>query len=221
MHLRLRSLCPALLLVAVVPPGAADEPAPTLTWTFETDHPGKPPGGFSFARTGEGKPGSWIVRAEPGAPSGRAVLTQVDRDETDYRFPLAITGGPEVKDFRVSVKCRAADGKIDQAYGLVFRYKDENNYYVTRANALENNVRLYHVKDGRRVQFAGWNGKIAKNTWHQLAVEARGDLMVVSFDGNRVIEARDTTFANAGRVGLWTKADSLILFDDLTVTPLR
>jgi hypothetical protein len=210
-----------MVLLAIPRPGRADEPVRRSTWTFEGDSPGKPPGGFSFARTGEGKQGSWIVRAEPGAPSGKAVLAQVDQDDTDYRFPLAITSGPELKDLRLSVKCKPVDGKVDQACGLVFRYKDENNYYVTRANALENNVRLYHVKDGRRVQFAGWNGKVAKNTWHELAVEARGDLMVVSFDGNRVIEARDTTFANPGKVGLWTKADSVTLFDDLTLTPVR
>jgi|tagenome__1003787_1003787.scaffolds.fasta_scaffold20597580_2 hypothetical protein len=209
-----------LVLLALPRVAWVDDSPRTTTWTFEADSPGKPPGGFSFARTGEGKQGSWIVRAEPDAPSGKAVLAQVDRDDTDYRFPLAVTG-PELKDLRLTVKCKPVDGKVDQACGLVFRYKDENNYYITRANALENNVRLYHVKDGRRVQFAGWNGKVAKNTWHQLAVEARGEQMVVSFDGNRVIEASDGTFSNPGKVGLWTKADSMTLFDDLTLTALR
>jgi hypothetical protein len=227
MKSRLRSLravaraAMALLVLLAVPHVAwVDEPARAMTWTFESDTPGKPPGGFSFARTGEGKQGSWVVRAEPDAPSGKAVLAQVDQDDTDYRFPLAVTG-PELKDLRLSVKCKPIEGKVDQACGLLFRYKDENNYYITRANALENNVRLYHVKDGRRVQFAGWNGKVAKNTWHQLTVEARGEVMLVSFDGTRVIEAKDATFPNPGKVGLWTKADSVTLFDDLTLTALR
>jgi hypothetical protein len=208
----------ALLALGVSPgAGAADGP---VSWSFEKDTAGKAPAGFSFARTGEGKAGRWIVRDEPGAPSGKAVLAQVDTDDTDYRFPLAVADRPEIKDLRLTVKCKPTEGKVDQACGLVFRYKDENNYYVTRANALENNVRLYHVRDGRRIQFAGWNGKVAKNTWHQLAVEAKGDQMRVFFDGNRVMEATDGTFAGAGKVGLWTKADSVTLFDDLSVVPL-
>ena len=111
-------------------------------------------------------------------------------------------------------------GKVDQACGLVFRYRDENNYYLTRANALEDNVRLYHVVNGRRRQFAGWNGKVAGQTWHTLAVEARGNRFQVHFDGNPVIDAQDDTFQEAGKVGVWTKADSVTHFDALSVKPL-
>jgi hypothetical protein len=215
-----------IALLAVAALGRAedrgeDRSTRSTTWTFETDRPGKSPAGFSFARTGEGKPGTWVVRNEPDAPSGKAVLAQIDRDDTDYRFPLAIAEGPPLADLRLSVRCKPVDGKVDQACGLIFRFKDENNYYITRANALENNVRLYHVADGRRVQFAGWNGKVAKNVWHQLEVQARGDRMVVSFDGSQVIDARDGTFSNPGKIGVWTKADSMTFFDDLSVTPLH
>jgi len=201
--------------------GPADGGADPRTWSFDGDPADKAPSGFSFGRTGEGKPGRWVVRADKDAPSARAVLAQVDTDETDYRFPVAVANAPEFKDLRLAVKCKPVEGKVDQACGLVFRYKDENNYYVTRANALENNVRLYHVKDGRRIQFAGWNGKVAKNTWHALAVEALGSHFVVSFDGKKVIEATDGTFPGPGKVGVWTKADSVTLFDDLTATPLK
>jgi hypothetical protein len=220
MNLHLRSRWHRAIVLALSLPGRVGAES-AKTWTFEADSPGKPPAGFSFARTGEGKIGTWVVRAEPGAPSGKAVLAQIDTDDTDYRFPLAVAAGPEPKDLRLTVRCKPIEGKVDQACGLVFRYKDENNYYIARANALENNVRLYHVKDGRRIQFAGWNGKVAKNSWHQLAVEAKGDQMWVFFDGNRVMEARDGTFSGAGKVGLWTKADSVTLFDDLSVTPLE
>jgi hypothetical protein len=208
----------ASVLLAV---GAAIAAQGGKSWTFDRDPLDKPPSGFSFARTGEGKLGHWVVRAEKDAPSGKAVLAQMDRDDTDYRFPVAVASEPELKDLKLTVKCKAVDGKVDQACGLVFRYKDENNYYVTRANALENNVRLYHVKDGRRIQFAGWNGKVAKNSWHELAVEAKGDRFTVFFNGKKIIEATDATFAGAGKVGLWTKADSVTLFDDLSATPLE
>lgn len=197
---------------------AATTAVPSATWTFETDQRQKAPTGFTFSITGEGRTGRWIVLDDKGAPSGRGVLAQVDVDDTDYRFPLAVVTAPSLKNLRLSVKCKPVDGKIDQACGLVFRFKDENNYYVTRANALENNVRLYHVQDGRRVQFAGWNGRVSKNAWHDLAVEVRDDKFQVFFDGRFVIEATDHTFAQSGKFGLWTKADSVTYFDDLAAT---
>jgi hypothetical protein len=205
----------ALATLAMAAPGNA-----ARTWNFDADKPDTAPPGFSFAKTGDGRPGKWVVLADTQPPSGSSVLAQLDTDETDYRFPLAIAPDVRLKNLRLGVRCKPVEGKVDQACGLVFRYKDENNYYVTRLNALENNVRLYHVQDGRRIQFAGWNGKVGKNTWHELVVEAREDRFVVSFDGKKVIEASDRTFGEAGRVGVWTKADSVTYFDDLTATAL-
>jgi hypothetical protein len=117
------------------------------------------------------------------------------------------------------VKCKPLSGRVDQACGLVFRYRDENNYYVTRANALEGNVRLYAVKDGRRQQFATWSGDVVQDRWGELRVEARGNHLVAFWNGTKVIDADDATFPEAGRVGLWTKADSVTAFDNLTVAP--
>src|SRR5262245_6800855 len=139
-------------------------------WGFDTDKPDAPPTGFSFGRTGEGAEGKWVVKAVPDAPSAGNVLAQLDTDNTDYRFPVAAADAPLFKDVRLSVKCKPVAGKVDQACGLVFRYRDPDNYYLTRANALENNVRLYHVVKGRRVQFAGWNGKVSSGSWHALSV---------------------------------------------------
>ncbi|MBI3770745.1 MAG: hypothetical protein HY271_19930 [Deltaproteobacteria bacterium] len=190
------------------------------TWTFDTDALDKPPTGFSFGRTGEGSLGHWVVRTAKDAPSGAAVLAQVDTDATDYRFPVAVADSPSHRDLRLSVKCKPVAGRVDQACGLVFRYQDENNYYLTRANALEDNVNLYSVKDGRRKQFAGWTGKVAGQVWHALSVEATGDHFVVSWDATKVIEATDDTFSQPGKVGVWTKADSFTEFDDLTVAPV-
>ena len=205
---------------ALVLAGAAlaQEHAP-MVHNFDADAAGQTPPGFEFGRTGGGAQGKWIVKEEKDAPSAPNVLAQVDADATDYRFPVAFIG-PEMKDLRLSVKCKPVSGKVDQGCGLVFRLKDADNYYITRANALESNVRLYHVVKGRRVQFAGWNGKVTSGVWHDLAVEAKGDHFQVSFDGKKVMDAHDKTFSDAGKFGLWTKADSVIYFDDLTATPL-
>ena len=186
---------------------------------FESDGAGQQPKGFEFGRTGEGRPGIWTVVVQEDAPSGKKVLAQTDADATDFRFPVAFTG-PAMKDLRLSVRCKPVSGSVDQGCGLVFRLKDANNYYVARANALEDNVRLYRVVKGSRRQFGGWNGKVATAVWHELSVEAKGDRIAVSFDGKKVIDERDSTFAEAGKFGVWTKADSVIYFDDLTATPL-
>lgn len=200
--------------------GAADATTPsTKTWSFDSDKPEAQPEGFSFGRTGGGREGRWVIRAEKDAPSAPNVLAQVDTDATDYRFPVAFTG-PEMNDLRLSVKCKPVTGKVDQGCGLVFRLKDADNYYLTRANALEDNVRLYHVVKGSRRQFAGWNGKVASGVWHELTVEAQGDHFQVFFNGKKVIDAHDKTFTEAGKIGVWTKADSVIYFDDLSVQPL-
>src|SRR5882724_12663416 len=162
-------------------PPQASGPARTLS--FDTDQVGSTPGGFTFARTGQGAEGKWVVKAEPGAPSGANVLAQLDADNTDYRFPVAIADVPLLADLRLSVKCKQVSGKVDQGCGLIFRVTDPDNYYVTRANALEDNVRLYHVVKGKRVQFAGWNGKVKSGVWHDLRVDAKGDHFEVYFDG--------------------------------------
>ena len=213
---RFRLLCLALPLGLAV--GALAQDRSATRFDFESDKTGEPPQGFSLGRTGKGPPGKWVVQAVEDAPSGKNVLAQTDADRTDYRFPIAYTG-PELKDLRLSVKCKPVSGKGDQGCGLIFRLKDDDNYYVTRANALEDNVRLYHVVDGKRRQFAGWNGKVASGKWHELAVEAQGDHFQVFYDGKKVIDAHDKTFTDAGKFGVWTKADSVIQFDDLTATP--
>ena len=201
--------------------GAAPGPGGALqVWTFDADKAGAAPAGFSFGRTGSGPSGRWIVRAEPGAPSGSSVLAQLSTDGTDSRFPVAVADAPLLRDARVSVRCKPISGAVDQACGLVFRYRDENNYYLTRANALEANVNLYLVKDGHRRELEGWSGPVASKAWHELRVDARGDHLEVYWEGKKVIDRRDTTFAEAGKVGVWTKADSVTHFDDLTAAPL-
>jgi hypothetical protein len=199
--------------------GVAMADAPR-TWDFQRDAVGAPPAGFSFGRTGEGREGRWVVLQDSTAPSGDHVLVQTDQDETDDRFPVAVADAPSLKDLRLEVRCKPVSGKTDEACGLVFRYRDPDNYYVARANALEDNVNLYRVVNGRRREVKGWSGKVAPKVWHTLAIEARGDHLQVFWEGKLVVDARDDTFRDAGRVGVWTKADSVTSFDALTATPL-
>ena len=203
----------ALSLFAAADPGRK-------TWTFDSDRVDAPPSHFALARTGGGAPGRWVVRHEAGAPSGGNVLAQVDADDTSSRFPLAVAIEPSLQDLRLSVKCKAVSGKIDRACGLVFRYRDENNYYVARANALEDNVRLYRVVDGERRQFAGERLVVAPKVWHELRLDARGSTFSVWLDGKLLFTAEDSTFQEPGKVGLWTKSDSVTWFDGLRFAEL-
>ncbi len=183
---------------------------------FESDAVGAPPVGFEFGRTGSGAEGKWVVRVEKEGTANH-VLVQESADKTDYRFPVAVLKEGSYKDVSLSVRARPLSGEVDQGFGLVWRYRDAKNYYITRCNALEDNCRIYHVVDGNRRQFGGQNIKVAKNTWHTLKLDAVGNHFVVTYDGNRVFDGTDDTFKEAGKVGLWTKADSVIEFDDFTV----
>ena len=207
-----------ILVAGVLLAGAASAQTNDKAWNFDADKAGAPPAGFRFARTGSGAQGQWVVKAEPGAPSGANVLAQVDQDDTDNRFPVAVVDGLKLKDVDVSVRCKAVSGKVDEACGLVFRYLDENNYYIARANALEDNVRLYKVEKGSRRQLASWSGNVKPGVWHTLAAEAKGEDLKVFWNGRKILETRDATFGQAGTVGVWTKADSVTYFDDLTVS---
>lgn len=189
-------------------------------WDFDKDEDGKPPAGFIFARTGQGGDGRWIVKEDGSSPSKPNVLAQASQDSTDYRFPLAIAENTSYKDLALSVRFKTISGVVDQGAGLVFRFQDKDNYYVVRANALEDNLRLYHVVGGKRVQFAGANLKVSPRTWHEIRLEARSDQFRCYYDGQLKITANDSTFKSAGKIGLWTKADSVIHFDDLTVEDL-
>jgi hypothetical protein len=187
-------------------------------YNFDSDDAEKLPAKFHEALTGQGAKAQWVVRADQSAPSQPNVLAQISTDKTDYRFPLAIADEGSFKDLDMSVKFKALSGEVDRAAGMVFRLIDANNYYIVRANALEGNYRLYHVVKGRRVQFAGANLKVASGEWHELRVECVGNHIICYYDGEKKIDATDETFKEAGKVGLWTKADSVTRFDDLRVT---
>ena len=180
---------------------------------------GSPPAGFTFARTGRGTDGQWRVVADPSASAGR-VIEQTSTDRTDFRFPLAIPENLSAANLAVELRFKAVGGKIDQAAGIVVRLQDADNYYVARANALEDNVRFHRVVHGRREQLKGADLRVTANEWHQLGLRAEGERFTVSYDGKTLFSATDNTFSEAGGVALWTKADSVTRFDRIAITPL-
>jgi hypothetical protein len=181
--------------------------------------PGGEPEDFTFGRTGQGEGGKWAVVADPTAAKGRAIA-QISKDRTDYRFPLAVYKPFSGKDLEISVRFKPVAGTVDQAGGIAVRLATPGDYYVVRANALEDNVRFYRVVKGKREQLASANAKVAANQWHTLALKAEGDRFTVSFDGKTLLSAQDRTFSDAGKVALWTKADSVTYFDTISITPL-
>jgi hypothetical protein len=183
----------------------------------ETATVGALPPGITGALTGSGAPAAWVVLEDATAPAGPKVLAQTSIDKTDYRFPLAIFDAPVAADVDVAVRFRPIGGEVDRAAGIAIRLKDRNNYYVVRANALEDNVRLYRMVGGQRLQFAGANAKVPSGKWQELRLVARGSRFEVFLDGKSLYSAADTTIPSVGRVALWTKADSVTHFDDLRI----
>lgn len=171
---------------------------------------------YTVALTGSGPPPVWAL-AEDG---GTKVLAQTSADKTDYRFPLAIFGQPVAADLDVAVRFKPVSGVVDRAAGIALRLIDKDNYYVVRANALENNVRLYRVIKGQRTQFAGADAKVPSGVWQELRLVARGTRFEVFLEGKSLYSATDATMTAQGRVALWTKADSVTRFDDLRTVAL-
>lgn len=211
----------AALTIGVVVAGAVAF-AQTRKIDFEQDAAGQPPSGFTFALTRKtGSPGRWLVQQDTGGKH----LAQLDADSTSARFPIAVLSDLSTADVDLSVRFRPVSGRVDQAGGLVWRLQDENNYYIVRANALEDNVVLYKVQDGRRTDLPvrgegrtyGKKADVPAGRWSTLRIVARGPLFEVFFNDTKLFEVEDTTFTLAGAVGVWTKADSITHFDDVTV----
>lgn len=196
---------------------AGTSPAGPMKIDFDTFEVGKPAPGFSYGVTGGGGEGSWLVREDLTAPSGSKVLVQTSADKTSFRFLLCVYDALLTHNALLSVRFKALSGEVDQAAGLIVRFRDKDNYYVVRANALEDNVRLYKVIDGKREQLAGAEVKVAANVWHTLRLSLSRYDFEVWLDGQRLFAAKDMALEAAGEVGLWTKADSVTAFDDFTI----
>ena len=181
------------------------------TVNFDNLTTGSAPPGWTATQTGTGQ-AKWTVEADATAPSRPNVLKQSGR----ATYPVCIKDDTSLKDGFVEAKFKPISGQEDQAGGLIWRAKDANNYYITRANALEDNVTIYHTINGRRTEKKRTEMKVASGEWHTLRVDFQGNHFTVTLDGKQAIDWTDETFKNAGKVGLWTKADSVTLFDDFS-----
>jgi hypothetical protein len=194
---------------------------------FEGSQPGTLPSGWSATMTHSGEPARWQIVRDETAPSRPCVLAQTSQGATAGRFPLAVWEKAQVRDGEVSVAFKTVSGTVDQAAGVVWRYQDENDYYVVRANALENNVVFYKVERGIRVSIApegmpsrayGVKRPVPKRRWNELRVVFKSTSFKVFFNREYLFEVEDRTFMNAGKTGLWTKADSVTYFDEFSVS---
>jgi hypothetical protein len=209
-----RLLC---ALCIMLPLGTVIGRAETIT--FDGFLVGSTPSDFDIWRTGNGGAAQWIVVADKTAHGGLA-LEQVSQEKTDYRFPLAIYKPFSGADVEVQVHFKPVSGTVDQSGGIAARLITPDDYYVVRANALEDNVRFYRVVKGDRQLLKSANAKVTTNEWHTLVLRAEGNRFAVSFDGKPLYTVTDTTFAKDGKIALWTKADSITRFDRLDIRPL-
>ncbi len=203
-----------VLAAAITLPGSAVAAGTRIDIALTPEPPGFAPAGFTQARTGHGAASDWRIRAV----ADTNVLEQTATDPTDYRFPLAIYQNLSAADLEVSVRFKAIAGRVDRAGGLAIRLRDPDHYYVVRANALEDNVNFYRVANGIRQEIAGVSVKAASGVWHDLGLRAEGDRFAILFNGVTLFQATDRTFPAAGKIALWTKADSLTQFAGLSVT---
>jgi hypothetical protein len=198
--------------------------------SFDSAKPGSVAPGWTVAMTHEGGAPKWEVLPDSSAPSKPNVLAQTSTDKTSGRFPLAIYEKATFTNGSLSVRFKPVSGDRDQAAGLVWRYRDPERYYILRANALENNVVLYKVEGGKRLSLEpkgtpsktyGVKHVVPKQTWSTLKVRFEGPRFEVFFDGVGIMIVEDATFTAAGKVGLWTKADSVTYFDDFEIEEKR
>jgi hypothetical protein len=198
----------AILATGLIPVCLAS-PAAKKTWNFDKDRTGVIAVGFS------NEVGDWQVTPDPTAPSASNVLAQTARNSGNT-FNITLVQGTSYKDVDLSVKMKAVAGDEDEGGGLIWRAKDKKNYYIARFNPLEDNFRLYKVDNGRRIQFEDSKAKGDKN-WHTLRVTMQGDHIQCYLDGKKQMDHHDSTFKDAGMIGLWSKADAQSHFDDLAV----
>jgi hypothetical protein len=203
-------LCASLLL-------AADEKV--RSFTFGKDDVGKVPSGWKADKTGKGEGSVWKVVEDKTAPSKKGYALAQTAEGPSSLFNLCVAEDTKYKDVEVSVAFKAIAGKRDQGGGIVWRYQDANNYYIARMNPLEDNFRVYKVTGGKRsAEFEDKTVKIPANEWHTMTIKMEGNHIECFLDGKKYLDVKDDSIKEAGKVGLWTKADAQTYFDDFKVS---
>jgi hypothetical protein len=202
------TVCWLLVLAFVFDYGAQN----AKTWNFDSDRSGAIASGFTndFGR--------WQITADASALSKPNVLAQL-ANSSSSEFNISLVGSTSFKDIDLTVAMKAVAGRIDQGGGLVWRAKDSKNYYIARFNPLEENFRVYRVVSGDRKELQSATIRRTEG-WHRLRVAMSGDRIECYFDGRKYLDVRDSTFKEAGKIGLWTKADAQTHFDDLSASGL-
>lgn len=208
-----RALLLMLLILSCATTGLASGRLKSATgnvarWSFDTNKTGKPPAGSEVFS------GTWEVRAEADAPTPPNILCQTGHAD----YPALSLGNTVYRDVVVSTSFMPISGGADRAAGIIFRIRDRDNYYILRANALEDNVNIYKFENGRRSVVKEGTAKVQTGIWQELIIEVKGNVMRGFLNGKLAVEAADATFQE-GKVGLWTKADSVTCFDNVKVTP--
>ncbi|MBI3119224.1 MAG: DUF1080 domain-containing protein [Candidatus Hydrogenedentes bacterium] len=209
-----------ILLGSIVAQGVfAAAPAASQRWDFEDVTIGKLPDGWKVEGTNQDGPvATWEVVEDKSAPAGTKVLSLTRSNHTsEGTFNLCWSDKSSFKNGELSVRLKANSGKEDQGGGLIWRALDKDNSYICRANPLENNIRVYYVKGSKRSMLKSAPVEMASGQWHTLRIVHEDTHIHCFFNGKLLLEVDDSTFANAGGIGLWTKADAATSFDGLEV----
>lgn len=218
-------LSAALLIIiggcSTSPPGPdQDLPGAAMRWTFDEDAAGHVPKGWLIDETNPTEElAEWSIMADSTAPSPPNVMALTGSRNYDGTYNVAITENTSYKDLDLAVRVKAVSGVEDQGGGPIWRCLDKDNYYICRFNPLESNYRVYCVKGGRRRQLQSARLELEAGRWYELRIVMIGSHITCFLDGEPMLEVVDETFTESGRVGLWTKADAVTSFDDLTVRP--
>ena len=203
------ALC--MLLLAACSPAPTSSRAETISFAAS-----KGLEDFEFSATGSGEPGEWSVVHNEAVRA----LTWTGMDSTEDRFSLAIYRPFSGRNVYVSIRFMPMSGNIDRAAGVAVRLSPAGDYYLARANALENNVRFYRVIDGKRQMIAGVDANVSSRAWHTLGIAARDDRFIILFDGRELFGATDGRLPGPGRIALWTKSDSVTWFESIRIKSL-
>ncbi len=207
----MNALCATLLLIGIV----GDDK--TTSWDFEDATIGNLPAGWTAAKTGKGEGSVWRIGVDKTAPKGTKVLAQTSPDGPNALFNLCIADKSKFADLDLSIAFKAVAGKRDQGGGPMWRVKDADNYYVVRMNPLESNFRLYKVVAGKRIQLGDAEVTGDTGKWHTIRVVHKGQHIQCYFNGKKLLDVKDDAFSEAGKIGLWTKADAQTSFSNLVL----